>query len=666
MRNLHLRTWTLGLLPFVTLLFICVNTNLFAQNVSPKLDSLIQVLENKNLTDNDLFEIYNGIGEEYATNPDKSIHYLKEGIIHSKKTNNNELLITLYDKLSCAYFLTTEYDSVLVYCNHVIELCSVVDITTGKRMLGCAYHNIGLVYTSINRYDEALDHFFRSMKITEELNDRFLLSEIYASIAYTYDNINNYKQAEIYYLKMEENSREAKDTFYLTTAMYSLSSIFLEEKDYEKAMQYAQEAYDITMSFSNVSMYHLMYAHQTLSQVWRPFDLDTALIYAQQALSYAKTYNVAGYTANILCDISQMYLDHNDYVAAERTAHEAMQIVTGNDALQNTLYPMLIESNIMLGNREKALEYFNIFRTWTINNSQQIFQESLSEMEVKYETEKKEMRISTLEEEKQLMTRLSIMSIGVMLLGLVALCFLWRLTVQKHHLAKKQIELSEQEKQLAMQQVKQLEQEKRLVATQAVLDGEVQERVRLARDLHDGLGSLLAATKYNLTGIRKDSSCDTSDTDEFNTAINLLDESMREMRRIAHHLMPESLSSSGLKKATADFCSSVAHVKFAYFGDDTRFDPKMEVMVYRTMHELVSNALKHSNATYILVQIAIQNDSISLIVQDDGCGFDPSSESKGMGLANIRTRVAAYNGSLMVDSTPNVGTEVNVDISMKN
>ena len=138
------------------------------------------------------------------------------------------------------------------------------------------------------------------------------------------------------------------------------------------------------------------------------------------------------------------------------------------------------------------------------------------------------------------------------------------------------------------------------------------------------------------------------------------------MRRVAHHLMPEALSELGLKQATADFCKSVPRTAFKYYGDDTRFDPQLEAMLYRIMHELVSNALKHSGAERIIVQLVREPDRIALTVQDNGIGFDTAAASQhGMGLSNIRNRVAAFNGNLMVDARMGLGTEVSVEVKIE-
>jgi signal transduction histidine kinase len=158
---------------------------------------------------------------------------------------------------------------------------------------------------------------------------------------------------------------------------------------------------------------------------------------------------------------------------------------------------------------------------------------------------------------------------------------------------------------------------------------------------------------------------ESAEAERFDRSVSLLDDSMREMRRVAHHLMPESLGNAGLKQSITDFCNSVPIVKFSYFGDDSRLDPQLEVMIYRIMHELASNALKHSGASHILVEIVQDTDRIFLTVQDNGCGFDASAKSQGMGLANIRNRVAACNGNVDIHSVVGEGTEINVEIQLK-
>ena len=136
----------------------------------------------------------------------------------------------------------------------------------------------------------------------------------------------------------------------------------------------------------------------------------------------------------------------------------------------------------------------------------------------------------SMQKERKLILCLSI-SIGAALLLLLAvLLFRQRLMNQK--------------KKLAEQQVKQLEQEQQLIATKAVLDGETTERSRLARDLHDGLGGMLSAVKFNLHDMKQGRTLESDDVARFDKAMDMLDASINELRRVAHNMMPESLSRS--------------------------------------------------------------------------------------------------------------------------
>jgi signal transduction histidine kinase len=245
----------------------------------------------------------------------------------------------------------------------------------------------------------------------------------------------------------------------------------------------------------------------------------------------------------------------------------------------------------------------------------------------------------------------------VLLPAPVASLIAWRYAVDKKKLAERQIKF-------ANQKIIQLEQEKQLVATQSVLDGETRERARLARDLHDSLGSMLTGVKLNLLEMKQGAKLEYTDVERFNRALGLLDKSVQEMRRVAHHLMPDSLSRFGLKPAVNDFCNNLPSVQFMYYGDDSRIEPNLEVMIYRTIHELVNNALKHAGAEQIMVQILREDERIAFTVQDDGCGFDPDTITQGMGLENIRNRVAAYNGIINIDSSADEGTEINVELKV--
>ena len=570
-----------------------------------------------------------------------------------------------YNNIGISYYFANQLDSALYCFEQAAEILKQAgkNETKDKKNMDSLQidllKNMGVINNRYGKYDLALNQYFNGLALAEKNNKTNDMIEIYLSAAGIYTKMSNSHQGEAYYLKAEKLCREINDSTDLTMVYQGLSGIYINKKDYSSALKYGEASERILSALPDIPAYQLMYANQELTDVWLKIpDYDKALKYAQKTVEYAKQTGISSYLATALFMLSSTYLKQNKYKESEKIALEALAADTTDVYINSILYQNIAEANIGMGNSDKGIEYYgkttNAIRAYSNNN----FQSSLSEMEVKYETEKKELKITALEKENRLMTGLNIAGGVVLLSALTTFFFLWRWMIQKKRVA-------EQQKQLAEQQVKQLEKEKQLVATQAVLDGETQERARLARDLHDGLGSMLTGAKLNLLEMKKDVTLGYADAERFDKAVDLLDRSVYEMRRVAHHLMPDALSRFGLKPAVSDFCSNLPSVSFAYYGDESRLDPKLEVMIYRSIHELVNNALKYAGAGEIMVQIMQEPSRVAFTVQDDGCGFDPSSETGGMGLQNIRNRVASYNGIIDIHSKTGEGTEVNVELRVE-
>jgi signal transduction histidine kinase len=193
---------------------------------------------------------------------------------------------------------------------------------------------------------------------------------------------------------------------------------------------------------------------------------------------------------------------------------------------------------------------------------------------------------------------------------------------------------------------------RRTVLIQARLDGEIAERVRIARDLHDRLGGTLTALKQNLPK-------------ESTTTIALADEAIREMRHVSHHLLPDSLNRYGLRVALRDYCQTLKNVSFSFIGKEERLDKQKEEAIYCMVYELVNNAVKRAQAKHIHVQLFVDEQVTAINVSDDGRGITDEDHEKGMGLSNLRQRVNSIGGTLTILSKPHEGTEVNIEIRNK-
>lgn len=157
----------------------------------------------------------------------------------------------------------------------------------------------------------------------------------------------------------------------------------------------------------------------------------------------------------------------------------------------------------------------------------------------------------------------------------------------------------------------------------------------------------------------------------YSKSIEQLDSAISEMRRVAHNMMPETLLKFGLLQAVEDYCESIndsnlIHITFKNFGLDERIESSTEVILYRIIQELVNNAIKHSKAQHLFIQL-IKNDSqLTLTVEDNGIGFDIKEiqQLKGFGINSIQSRVDYLNGNLEIDTSKNIGTTFNITIPL--
>ncbi|MFB9077608.1 ATP-binding protein [Flavobacterium procerum] len=315
----------------------------------------------------------------------------------------------------------------------------------------------------------------------------------------------------------------------------------------------------------------------------------------------------------------------------------------------------------------KAYFYSNKYNVTNDSINDVSLRNEIVELEAKYRKAESEKKISLLQSENEKTVlqannnRLNSMLFAVLsFLLFLTVLFLWIWN-------NNQKKLGFQKELNHRQEVEALENEQKLSVSNALIEGEEIERKRIARDLHDGLGSMLSGLKIHLNLADKEGAVSTSNIN------SMLNDSIKELRNISQNLMPESLSKLGLEHALKDLCaansSSETQIEFQYLvKKKSSLDPHFEVVIYRIVQELLNNALKYAAASEILVSCSQNKDVFFITVEDNGKGFDiRETESKeGMGLKNIRNRVAFLNGKIEIDSEINKGTSTYVELKVQN
>ena len=627
------------------ILFLILNSWSVSGVKAQNMDSLENVLKHGRLTLDKQLNIYDELSWGYlSSNISSSLDYGKQGLHLADKMKDAGMVAVFNRNIGVAYYMASRYDSASNYLEKALDLAKK---QKDKPLEARVHFALGNLYSQMSDYQTALESYLKTLAMFEELGNRERLPGIYHNIGSLYQRLNNHAQALINFDKSIALAKETGNVESEGFTLMAMSNIYM-EKDHEEAIRLSSRAKEIFRETGN--LYNEIMAVLTIAQShYKAENYSLASDFANRGLKLAKQTDYPKLVAEAEGVISNIHFYQGKYEQSEIYALSSLEKDSSDVNLSVNMMSNIVRSNIFLGNPDKALRYLDKYRDWMETFANSSYQGSLSEMEIKYETEKKELKIKSLEKEKQLYTGWGITIVVLLITALAFFVIRHRLAVSKRKLAE--------------QQMRQLEQEKQLIAVQAALDGESAERSRLARDLHDGLGSMLSVVKFNLPEMKSGVLLEAADVRKFQKALGMLDDSILELRRVAHHMMPESLLRFGLKASISDFCQAIPNVNFHYYGNEARLPEKLEIMIYRSVHELVNNALKHAQATQISVQLIQEPERVSFTVQDDGIGFDPATSVEGMGLKNIRKRIDVYQGKMDIFPSDQ-GTEIHIEIDL--
>ena len=210
---------------------------------------------------------------------------------------------------------------------------------------------------------------------------------------------------------------------------------------------------------------------------------------------------------------------------------------------------------------------------------------------------------------------------------------------------------------------------------QVIMEKEIaieQERTKMARELHDGLGSMLSGIKHSFAAMNKEFRLTEQQQSLFHSNLDKLNESIIELRNISHNMASDALLKYGIENSLRDYCtnSSIASgiaIRFtALHTEGLKLGEEASFHVFRVMQELLQNIIKHAGASQVVVQLSCNNQVLYITVEDDGRGFDmqEARKQKSMGLKNIETRIRLLKGELDFQTSPGKGTSVLISLPL--
>lgn len=496
------------------------------------------------------------------------------------------------------------------------------------------YANIAAIYEATGVMEKALEYSKRCCTAAEQLGDTNVLAAYYLSHVENLIKVENTSEA-IVYLDKTAPLMPLKTDPNTTSMFYVLkAAVFRMEKNYPEAVRNLDLALPIAEgSGHGFSLFRVLDAYSRVGL--ESGDMALTEQYAGRYLAEARKLDAKAGQRDALNFLAQLARSGQDY-------RNAYQYLAAAQALGDTLI------------REANLKQINL-------------------LESRYQSEKKQREILQLQKDKEfqaLELRQKSRMNGILAGALALLCL--AIFLGYRNLRNRQ-RIARQRAELQSRKIREMEKDRQFLASAALLEGQEEERKRLAKDLHDGLGGFLSGIKYSLGNMKENLIVTPDNMALFERSMKMLDDSIQELRRVAHNMMPQSLVQYGLDTALKDFCSDMnrsgaVRVVCQTFGLDERpLDTPVSIGVYRIVQELVNNILKHAGAANAVVQVSLQDNRMQITVEDDGSGFDPASLSatgRGMGWSNIRSRVNYLNGRTDIQSAPGQGTSVNIEFSL--
>ena len=572
---------------------------------------------------------------------------------------NDSLLAETNNQLGRFHFFTEQLDSAYFYFEKTKQLLQNLN---DEKRIAIVNISIGAIQLRLGNYNKTVKTLTESVTYFEKANDSLNAAKCYSNIASAFGELELYPKAIEYSEKALSIFNNLDQTQFRLITLPNLATQYYKIGDTVKAIILYNKAEKLATELNHKRSLSIIY--NNLGDVYLHKDLDTAKQYIKKSLQLKKELNLNSGIGIAKNSLGIIALKQQKYKYAISHFNEAEKQIKGKQLV--AVYSNLKEAYKGLNQLNKALEYSE--KSNALNDSilDAENQKNFMEVQTKYETEKKEKEILLLQNDnleanyKRKQNRNLLMAtLFTLLLTLLLIYFL-----QKN--AKKKRIIMEQSLTIQEQDFNRLLKSQELEGIDAILDAQETERSKMAADLHDNLGSKVATLKLYL-----ESYDDKEDFSGFyNKLKKLMDETYNEIRNISKNKNFGAQINKGLIPLTKVIAKQISDskkiiIKVINVDVNKRIENNLEIQIFRIIQELLTNIIKHSNATEAIVQFSEHDNNIlNIIVEDNGKGFDLNTYKSGIGLTNIEKRIEKIGGELVIDSLKKNGTTVILNIPL--
>jgi signal transduction histidine kinase len=560
------------------------------------------------------------------------------------------------------HYLNQSLDSAYTYIQNLDKFIDVHELKNQKPDLNLL---MGLLEYKLGNYNDAFEHYNLSLKQFKEKKDTTGIISVMNNIGLLYNNEFRFKEA-INYLKKsliladKINSPEEKFQIYA-----NLGFVFNNSFKVDSSYVYLKKALDIAESYNKPKEF-------ILKEIGNNFVkrklYDSSLVYFENALKESEINKNTKVQSLTNFAISTQYIFQKKYEKsipfAEKAYYQASAV--NDPVMKKGSLLNLYEIYKALNNNDKALNYLekvnledDVIEEVSFNRNLQKFE--IEQIKLRDSLKNEQLFIKREMEYKKDKKILQVTWISVLALVLV-------ISLSFYFIQKREKKILSQKILISKEKLNNLIKDEELRSISAMVEGQEKERQRIANDLHDDLGSLMANIKIHFSNFKN------KDSDHlYQRTSDLIEEAYQKIRQIAHAKNSGLLAKQGLFEAIKKHAKSVSaskeiKIQVIENGLSDRLENSIELTIFRVVQELMTNTIKHAKATELDIHLNQHDSTLNIVVEDNGIGFNNAKSGKeqsGMGLLSIERRINALGGSVIIESKPSNGTSVIINIPLQ-
>lgn len=458
---------------------------------------------------------------------DKALDFIEKSYGYHKSQKDTAAIANDLFQKGVIYSLKGDYQKSIDAYYNILEIYEKIN---DKKGVGMTWNSIGIVYKNLEQYNKAIDAYKKSIGILQHTNFQLDLANSYGNLGAVYSIQNSLDSALVYYEKARKIDYDNHYDWGFAINNQNIGALYIQKKDYQKAVTYLGQAYSIQ----------------------KKNNYKTAL-------------------TETLLQLGRAYYNQGNYRKSEQFLKESLLTAPKSKKILRDIYFSFYELYKKSGYFQKSLNYFETYSAYndTILKNENL--KSINEIAANYESAKKDKEISeqklTLEKQElelQKKRSQSTLMTGLIIFLLAASFLTWFL-YQQHHKRKNQEILA-------------LKREQQVKTLESLMEGQENERLRIAKELHDGVNVDLSTIKYKLTSLVE------KNNKVISEAVALIDKSCEQVRAISHNLIPPSLKDFSLIEAIEDYCSTMnslhkPSILFQHIGAFVTLSKKVEVNI---------------------------------------------------------------------------------------